>query len=143
MSDAPALYQRNTDLARLIAGDFRLPGHDRDDVHQEARIALWEAARCYDKTRGPFRPFARLVITRRLTDLVRAATCQARRAHTVPLHEGIPARDDTPWLRDAAAALTPLERAAVAAKVNGTYDFRDRRMENALCRARAKLRRAA
>ena len=78
MSGVPALWTKNRKIALAIAPEWRIPHMDADDVRQEALIALWEAARCHDKTKGPFPPFARLVIGRRMRDLLQAATRQKR-----------------------------------------------------------------
>lgn len=69
-----ALYTRHVRLADAIARECRVPGVDRDDVAQEARIALWVATGSWDRERGPFVPFARLVVKRRVADLLEAAT---------------------------------------------------------------------
>ena len=55
---APALWTKHRGIARGIARDFFLPGADRDDVRQEADIALWEAATHYRQELGPFPTFA-------------------------------------------------------------------------------------
>ena len=74
----PALWTKNRTIALAIATEWRIPGMDPDDVRQEALVALWEAARAHDKTKGPFPPFARLVVKRRLRDRLQAATRQKR-----------------------------------------------------------------
>lgn len=74
MTRAPSLYPKYVGLANTIAQDWHLPGFDRDDVHQEARIGLWIACRDYDPSKGvPFRSWAGLVIRRRLADKFRSA----------------------------------------------------------------------
>ena len=78
MSGVPALWTKNRPIALAIAREWRIPGLDPDDVRQEALVALWEAARKYDKTKGTFPPFARLVVKRRLSTLLQAATRQKR-----------------------------------------------------------------
>ena len=89
MTAVPALWTKHRPIALAIARDWRIPGMDPDDVRQEALIALWEACRCHDKEKGPFPPFARLVIGRRMRDLLQAATRQKRTAdfdhHTEPV----------------------------------------------------------
>lgn len=61
-------------LCRAIANDFFIPGADRDDVLQEARLGLLDAARCYRPGRGTsFVTFARFCIRRHLLDLIKAA----------------------------------------------------------------------
>jgi DNA-directed RNA polymerase specialized sigma24 family protein len=80
MSHAPQLWTKHRGIALGIAPEWRIPGMDPDDVRQEALVALWEAARDHDKAKGPFPPFARLVIKRRLRDRLQAATRQKRTA---------------------------------------------------------------
>jgi RNA polymerase sporulation-specific sigma factor len=67
------LWTKNRPIAYGIARDFYIPGADRDDVTQEALIALWVAARDYQPESGPFRSFAALVIKRRLGSCVKMA----------------------------------------------------------------------
>lgn len=76
----PALWTKHRNIAYTIAHEWRVPGMDQDDIAQEALIALWDACRRHDKTRGPFPPFARMVIKARMVDLLRAATTQGRTA---------------------------------------------------------------
>lgn len=76
----PALWTKHRPIALAISTEWYIPGLDADDVRQEALIALWEAARCHDRDKGPFPAFARLVIGRRLSDLLQAATRQKRTA---------------------------------------------------------------
>lgn len=78
MSNAPQLWTKHRPIALAIAAEWRIPHLDADDVRQEALVALWEAARCHDKTRGPFPPFARMVVKRRMRDLLQSATRMKR-----------------------------------------------------------------
>jgi RNA polymerase sigma factor (sigma-70 family) len=80
MSQVIQLWNKHHGLAVSVASEWRIPGMDADDVRQEALIALWESGRAYDKTKGPFPPFARLVISRRLRDRLQAATRMKRTA---------------------------------------------------------------
>ena len=80
MSTVPQLWTKHRNIAVSVAGEWRIPGMDADDVRQEALIALWESARAHDKAKGPFPPFARLVINRRLRDRLQAATRMKRTA---------------------------------------------------------------
>lgn len=68
-----ALWTKHRGIAIGIANEYRIPGMDPDDVRQEALIGLWEAARAYDPSVGPFAAFARTVVTRRCVDLLRAS----------------------------------------------------------------------
>lgn len=51
---------------RAYARKFFLSEEDRQDLSQEGRIALFRAIRHYRPERGPFAPFARLVIRRHI-----------------------------------------------------------------------------
>lgn len=52
-------------MVRRIARDHFLPGGDRDDLAQEARVGVIDAARVWDPRRGvPFSSFARLCAVR-------------------------------------------------------------------------------
>lgn len=83
---APALWTRHRTLARAIARDWSIPGWERQDVEQEAMVALWEAARAWRPDGGAsFPAFARQVISRRLTDALRAEQRWKRR----PLNESL------------------------------------------------------
>lgn len=67
-------FERYRPYALKIARDYTLPGHDPDDVRQEAVLALWKADITFDATRGvPFHAFAGLVIRRQLGSKVRSA----------------------------------------------------------------------
>jgi RNA polymerase sigma factor (sigma-70 family) len=144
----PALWTKHRPIALAIARDYRIPGLDPDDTRQEALVALWEATGIHDPERGPFPPLARTVIHRHLRDLLQAATRQKRTA--LIDHDAEPvARDDSAGreqlslLVDALPTLTELERAAVRAHLNGVPTSSSKRHDNALNRARAKLRAAA
>ena len=61
-------------FAYAIARNYFVAGGDRDDVKQEAMIALLDALRRFDPDRGAsFKSFAALVIARRLKTAVRMA----------------------------------------------------------------------
>lgn len=51
---------------RSCTSKFFLSVEDREDLNQEGRIALFKAIRRYRSRRGPFMPFARLVIRRHI-----------------------------------------------------------------------------
>lgn len=143
----PALWTKHRPVALAIAAEFRIPGQDADDTRQDALVALWEAASVYDMSKGPFPPFARLVVTRRLTDRLKAETREKRHATLVELPD-VPAPDTSEGrarLQNLVAVLPSLtvsERKAVAAQLDGSYRSADRRQENALQSARRKLRAA-
>lgn len=118
---------------------------DRADARQEAVIALWQASRSHVSALGPFRPWATRVMRARLTDLLRTATREKRQAKLVELHDVHAAPEPGRQLQDLVdllPSLTRLERSAIAAHLNGTYDCRDRSQENALYTARKKLKAA-
>jgi DNA-directed RNA polymerase sigma subunit (sigma70/sigma32) len=57
---ADALALEHMDLAEKIAGNFaRRTVHPKEDLLQLAMIGLIKAARRYDPSRGPFRPYGR------------------------------------------------------------------------------------
>lgn len=66
-------------LAYSIARRFDFPGADRDDVRQEALVALWQAQRSYDG-RVPLKPHLALSVHRRLCSKLREALRLKHRA---------------------------------------------------------------
>lgn len=69
---------RYTPIAHAVAARYRLPGADRDDVHQEALIALWDALGRFDG-RGDKRAFLGMCVRRRLASKLRAALREKHR----------------------------------------------------------------
>jgi RNA polymerase sigma factor (sigma-70 family) len=142
---APALFTKHQQLAALIASDWRIPGMDHDDVRQEARIALWEACRGYDKRKGRFPAFAGVVVRRRMRDLLQAAMREKRAAVVLGLFDA-PAPDEREGheqlqlILDGLDALTQLERDAVRDHLNGRPSKKSKSHDSALDRARAKLK---
>lgn len=68
-----ARYRR---MAHALAARVFAPGWDRDDLVQEAELAVWSAVRSYDQARGvPFGALAFIVVRRRLVTAIRAANC--------------------------------------------------------------------
>ena len=120
-------------LARAVASHYFLPGSDREDVLQEAMIALATADRDHDPARGEFGPYAKAVIHRRLTSALRTAT---RKRHLV-LSEATGLEADVAsslldpaviyeareeafeLLRRVREDLTPLERTCLISQING------------------------
>jgi RNA polymerase sigma-H factor len=154
MSNAPSLFSRHQKIALSMAREINLPGGDRDDVRQEARIALWEAARAYNPDKSSFPTWARLVIRRHLMDCLRTATRQKRAFLTNASRDEqlslIAAPDD--WVREARELMALVNalprhqrRAIVGVACGMSYDELGHRKEidNALMRARRKLRSAA
>jgi hypothetical protein len=69
-ADALALAHR--DLAEKIAGNFaRRTVHPKEDLLQLAMIGLIKAARRYDPSRGPFRPYGRTYANGEITHFLR------------------------------------------------------------------------
>ena len=148
---AGALWTKHRRLAYAIANKYFLPGQEREDVQQEALIGLWIAARDFDPARGRFAPFAGMVIHRRLKTLVTRANTMKHRVLTDASRNGLElagvdvtvatvvGREELELVCAGLRDLTELERDAVFAYVGGTYDSKDKRVENALTRARAKV----
>jgi RNA polymerase sporulation-specific sigma factor len=166
------LVHEHQALARRVARDFFLPGADRQDVEQEAMIALWVAARSYRADLAGFSTFATLVVRRHLMTVVSAH----RRGKHQPLSLSVrenrdedgtyaPILDSLPGagcpsealeqrdrFRAMVAAirhdLTPRERDAIVSFVFlGESYFtaeggKNKSIDNALRRARGKLRMA-
>lgn len=169
---APVLERELRELEPIARGLGRLyviPGLERCDVEQLARVGLWEALQAYDGT-SPLRAFARLVAERRVRDALTAALREKRTANRTALHELtldggelVPAvelvreplgtveraelRAELRAVVDAAASLTELERRALGHVLDGRpYAARSRHgsreLDNAAQRARRKLRAA-
>lgn len=140
------LWTKHRGIAYKIARDYYAPGCDQDDMRQEALVALWEATGIHDPAKGRFPTFAAVVIRRHLINIVRAATCEKRNAQTVPLSDGNePAAPEPPpsldGIRGRLHLLTPLERKHLADRLNDVPTSKSQ--DNALARARRKLREAA
>lgn len=151
MSDVPALYTRNLALVGEVAASWFLPGADREDVLQEARVALWLACRGWDSERGPFKPYARMCMHAACRDALRAA---GRRKHAVLTGAArddvlafVPGQEAEPGkAADVLAQLSPAEARAVVGRACGLAyeEIGDpKTVDNALQRARAKIVRQA
>ena len=69
---ADALALEHRDLAEKIAGNFaRRTIHPKEDLLQLAMIGLIKAARRYDPSRGPFRPYGRTYANGEITHFLR------------------------------------------------------------------------
>ncbi len=69
---ADALALEHMDLAEKIAGNFaRRTVHAKEDLLQLAMIGLIKAARRYDPSRGPFRPYGRTYANGEITHFLR------------------------------------------------------------------------
>lgn len=171
MTGAPALWTKHRAFAYSIADGFYWPGADRDDVKQEALIALWVASRDWSPDGGlNFRNFAALVIREQLKDCLKAA----KRLKHGPLNNSIRLLRDEDGILDQAVDqlphlhqvvdvaedrarlaavlhaidndLTDLERRAIVGIAAG-YSYAElgdpKRMDNLAYKARRKLRAAA
>ena len=69
---ADALALEHMDLAEKIAANFaRRTTHQKEDLLQIAMIGLIKAARRYDPSRGPFRPYGRTYANGEITHFLR------------------------------------------------------------------------
>ena len=69
---ADSLALEHMDLAEKIAGNFaRRTVHPKEDLLQLAMIGLIKAARRYDPSRGPFRPYGRTYANGEITHFLR------------------------------------------------------------------------
>jgi RNA polymerase sporulation-specific sigma factor len=165
------MLEQHIGLAYTVADSYFLPGGDRDDLRQEALIGLWHATLGYQPELAPggFVPFARLCIERQVLTAVKSATRRKHRALTYSMREArsdegellpivdllpgrcpfesLEARDQVRALVAAARRLSSLERAALISVLNGdpytAGKVRDKSVDNAVQRARQKLRDAA
>ena len=163
-----AALEEHVPVALRVARDFYLPGGDRQDVEQEARIALWLAARTYNG-QGSFAGWATFVVRRTLITKLRSAQREKHRPLTEALRtalvddgekiEEVPivdtiiggrdpldvviAREQLAAVARAIRELTPLERAALDGVLAGVEPRRgDHRLDNSIRRARKKIRAA-
>jgi RNA polymerase sporulation-specific sigma factor len=163
-----ALVARWRPFALSVARDYFLPGASADDVRQEALIGLLSGLRSFDPELGALQSFLHLAITRRLQQEVTAANRLKHRplnealGGTVALEDGeaemfdmapslaasveeqFEQRERVRAIVAAARTLTPVEREGLALVVNGgEYAHLPKRVDNAIARARQKLRAAA
>lgn len=169
MASVIQLWTANRPMARSIAREFYIAGSDRQDVEQEALIGLWIAARDYKPDLGSFKPFASLVIKRRLVSCVKMANAgkhaplnQSLRARIGPegkeervdellpnLHQVVDVAENRERLALVIAAidtdLTEFERRCVVGIATGMEYIElgpYKKVDNALFRARRKLRKS-
>lgn len=160
-----ALIARLMPVIRKGARDNRAPGLEFEDAVQEGLIGLFGAVRSYEAAKGPFVPYAAACIVHAQQDARRAAT----RLKHAPLNESVPLTEDGPVpgqpdpaeqaiasetcarvLARIDTLLSPLERAALLASLDGCTAVQTacavhrspKSVENALARARRKLRAA-
>jgi len=167
------LMARHERLATGEATGFFMRGHSREDVAQEARLGLLYAIRQFDPGNGaPFFAFAKLCVRRQIvTAVIRSQRLKYQHLNDSLRHqededgdlrpsaELVEAPDADPVdivilreqlraLADAMAALSPLERHWIGVVMNGGQysgqgEARNKPADNAVQRARAKLRAAA
>ena len=148
-------------LVRSRANAFRGKGLEEDDLIQEGLIDLLDAIRRYDPERGAsFKTFAYICITHCLVSAVEKVD---KRVYTVSIdddeqnigpekdpQEVVISRDYMKnWLDDAYKLLSSLEEKVFKLYVSGKsyhqisdmLGISEKAVDNALCRARAKMRR--
>lgn len=158
-----ALITRMMPAIRKGAAAVAAPGLDFDDAVQEGLIGLFHAVRGYDAGKKiPFAAYAAACIANAQQDARRMAT---RKKHA-PLNDSVPLPEDSaaPGPEDLAIAnercaavlerintgLSPLERGSLLASLEGCSAAQTAQLlhctpkavENALARARKKLRNA-
>lgn len=168
-----ALVARHSDIAYAIARTFFFAGADAEDVEQEALVGLLYGIRMYDPGHGSsLRSFlgltvrAWLIAKMKQANKMRAVPLNDALRETrnddgdvVPIVDSLPGGSDPHtslvWREELArlargmASLSPLERRWMVHVVNGGEYAqkvgmpRDKRAENAVDRARKKLREAA
>ena len=155
-------------FALWIARDYFIPGASHDDVRQEAMIGLLVGLRSFDPELGALRSFLHLAITRRLLDVIGTANRDKHRPLNQAVSGSVTTADGEVDIFDmlpapgpsteeqfeqqervnaiiaAARKLTQLERESLLLALNGeAYGHLPKRVDNAIARARWKLRRAA
>ncbi len=163
------LFAANQDLVPKIAAAYYFPGSERQDVEQEAMIALWAAATSYDPGQpSTFRSWARFVINRHLITCLKVSKREKHKnlndsAREISDGEGgheaivdrLPHHRQTSDTAEARAEirellgristdLNPYQRYCLMGITSGlTYDQMGGRkhVDNVLWRARHKLRR--
>lgn len=165
------VVRQHTALAWKIAHRYYAGGHEREDLVQEALAGLVFADRDYRPELGAFRTFAALCMERQVQNAVKASLTGRHRVLTnagrvgrdddgdeLPILDLVAdPRADVPTLAGqrhtlavlarTIGTLTPAERRAVVGLANGlTYaqiGGRKKQVDNAVQRARRKLREAA
>jgi RNA polymerase sigma factor (sigma-70 family) len=72
-STPEALFESHLELALKIGRSFPIPSSSVDECEQEARIALWQAARSFDPAKGNFAGFASIVVRNHLRNAFNSA----------------------------------------------------------------------
>ena len=132
-------------IAYKVAASYFWPGATREDVKQEALLALIVAERGYRPEQGAFGPFAKTVVVRHLIECVRRE--RYRRPQFADSLDPVDPVDPVDvvdlvharfWLREILETpLSELEAAALGRAFRG--EGCPRPLDNALQRAKAKL----
>jgi hypothetical protein len=160
--------RRVVTLMAGISGKFFAPGHERQDFAQEARIALLVAVRAWNAERGVdgFLGFASMVVKRRLQSALKLALAGKHGPLAEALDLDSPAgglevgtladlvaggvdplavviaREKVAGVVGAVGRMSELERRAIAMLLSGESYAGDKTIDNAMQRARRKLRAA-
>lgn len=152
---ADDLVREHYGLACYWADAFYLPDADRDDVRQIALLGIWKAARSFNG-HGHFTAWAHMIVRRDLIDAVKSA----RRERGRPLNESVRTVDlallpgsrdpadtliDNEELRDLVARIKALRTSHRDALIRVVFcgEKQDKHTDNAVTKARKKLRAAA
>ena len=122
-----ALVKRYADFAEGISRSYFLVGGDTDDVRQIALIALLEAVRSFDPSRGAeFKTYASTCIRNRLLDAVRSAGANKNSA----LNNSVSLDDET---EDGGVAPGELVSPDTVARTASTSQKKRRRRSSKRC----------
>lgn len=152
----------------IAAGSgFFIAGASDEDVRQECLIGLLIGIRTFDRAKGKFGTFAWMCVRRHLMDCVTAATRvkqqplnEAKREavdedgkvvsildllpdRAPSAHEQLEARERLCRIVAAVPTLSPTEASGLALVLNGIPYYSHKPTDNAIQRARRKLREAA
>ena len=161
-----ALLLRYAGMVRSIARGYFLVGGDTEDLIQEGMIGLYQAINDFVGDTARFKPFARLCITRRILDAVKASGRQKNQplnnyvslfdeeldalTQDDPLSEMIHREDDEEFFRKMSEVLSDLEFRILTMYMKGmsTADIcritkkNEKSVDNALQRSKKKLQKA-
>lgn len=161
-----ALLLRYAGMVRSIARGYFLVGGDTEDLIQEGMIGLYQAINDFVGYTARFKPFARLCITRRILDAVKASGRQKNQplnnyvslfdeeldalTQDDPLSEMIHREDDEEFFRKMSEVLSDLEFRILTMYMKGlsTADIcritkkNEKSVDNALQRSKKKLQKA-
>jgi DNA-directed RNA polymerase specialized sigma24 family protein len=94
-------------LAYKFTAGWSIPGFDRDDLVQEARMTIYRVAQSYDPKKGSFYAIARMSIGNRMKSLLAFTSAQKRTAEVIHLHS--PVGDDGMLVEDIIPAEAPVD----------------------------------